>query len=287
MIDEKECEIYNQVLRGELKRDIVVLEDMQIMPCINEDYHSQYFYIGMCRSGRTIGQYDYRDTDFRAGDICWIMPGHVLSHKYISDDYNVLSVFITIPYFQWLKKQGVVGKYKYLSHVSCLSLNKEQFDIMYNGFKLLGMLAESSSAKRDELVASLIGIIASIGDEYVIKHLQNTSTENKLRGELFEYFYDAVIEHYRESREVSFYARLLCLTPKYFATVIKQTTGVAATEWINRYVVIEAKWLLLHERTKSIQQIASYLGFSEQASFSRLFKRYEGVTPTEFREVNN
>jgi AraC-like DNA-binding protein len=74
------------------------------------------------------------------------------------------------------------------------------------------------------------------------------------------------------------------LTPKYFATVIKRTTGIAASEWINRYVLIEAKWLLHHERGQSIQQIAYQLGFTEQASFSRFFKSYEGKTPKEYRE---
>lgn len=103
---------------------------------------------------------------------------------------------------------------------------------------------------------------------------------------MFEHFYTEIVKHYRESREISFYAKILCLTPKYFATIIKKTTGIEAKDWINRYVIIEAKWLLLHERQKSVQQIADYLGFTEQASFSRLFKTYEGITPTDFRNNN-
>ncbi len=101
---------------------------------------------------------------------------------------------------------------------------------------------------------------------------------------MFNKFEEIIIQHHRESREVAFYARQLCLSPKYFASVIKELTGISATEWINRYVIVEAKWLLLHQRNKSIQQIANYLGFTEQSSFSRFFKRYEGVTPNAFRQ---
>ncbi|MCR4582352.1 MAG: helix-turn-helix domain-containing protein [Prevotella sp.] len=83
----------------------------------------------------------------------------------------------------------------------------------------------------------------------------------------------------------AFYARLLSLTPKYFATVIKQTTGLSATQWINNYVIVQAKWMLQHEHHKTVQQIAHQLGFSEQASFSRFFKLHNGVSPTEYREL--
>ena len=97
-------------------------------------------------------------------------------------------------------------------------------------------------------------------------------------------FNDAVIEHYRHSREVSFYARMFHLSPKYFSTLIKQETGISAGEWIDHYVVLQAKALLTRQRDLSIQQVAYQLGFNEQASFSRFFKKNTGLSPTEFRE---
>jgi len=148
---------------------------------------------------------------------------------------------------------------------------------------LLGMLYNTDHPERDSLVASLCQIISSLGDNYIESTTSDTHNSQKIYEDLFERFYNEIIKHHRESREISFYAKLLCRTPKYFASIIKNTTGIEAKEWINRYVIIEAKWLLLHERQKSVQQIADYLGFSEQASFSRLFKHYEGITPTEFR----
>lgn len=74
------------------------------------------------------------------------------------------------------------------------------------------------------------------------------------------------------------------LSPKYFSTLIKQETGISAGEWIDRYVVIQAKTLLEQERDLTIQQVADQMGFSEQASFSRFFKRHTGMTPKEYRE---
>jgi AraC-like DNA-binding protein len=74
------------------------------------------------------------------------------------------------------------------------------------------------------------------------------------------------------------------LSPKYFSTLIKQETGISAGEWIDRYVTLQAKELITRCRNHTIQQIADDLGFCEQASFSRFFKKQTGMTPTEYRE---
>lgn len=81
-----------------------------------------------------------------------------------------------------------------------------------------------------------------------------------------------------------FYADLFCLSPKHFAAVIKQQTGINASDWISNYVMIQAKTLLRHQHQLTVQQIALRLGFPDQATFSRFFKVNEGVSPTEFRE---
>jgi len=286
MTDELRHRIYEQVMKENLDQDIVVVDDVHDVPCLNTEYHSRYFYIGMCRKGYNKGQYDYHDTIFQAEDICWIMPDHVLKHNYVSDDYTILSVFISKPFFLHLKKSGALGKFKYMARLSCISLSPDIFNVLYNAFKLLGSMDVLDNPKREGLMTSLMSIISNVCDHYIQTQYADKLGKQKLHEELYERFCDAIIEHHRESREVSFYARLLCRSPKYFASVIKQTTGVAASEWINHYIVIEAKWMLLHERQKSIQQIAHELGFSELASFSRFFKHIEGITPSEFRAKN-
>jgi len=283
MTDEQKNEIYEQVMTGQLKQDIVVLENVHTVPVMDAEYHSQYFYIGLCKKGYTLGHYDYRDTEFCAGDICWILPDHVLSHNYVSDDYSVLSVFISKPFFTQLKQQGMLGKYQYMMSISCLALTPEAFEIMYTGFQLVGMLAAHQVSGSKEQLGALLHILTTFADDYIKLKVPEALKNYKTHDQLFGQFHDAITEHYRESREVAFYARLFCLSPKYFATVIKETTGIAASEWINRYVIVEAKWQLLHERQKSIQQISQEMGFSEQGSFSRLFKHLEGITPTAYR----
>ena len=285
MHKDKIQELTSLVRTGRLTDRVAVLEGVSLVPFLYQDYHSPYYYIGMCRKGETHGYYNYRPCDLHAGEICWLLPDHVLSHTSISPDYEVLSVFIPKTYMERLQIAGVQGKYQYLIHTPTLKLTPQQFDTMYAGLKFLQHLTDCSHSKADELIASLINIIASLSNEYIRNAYPEISKQTLLHELLFERFYDAVATHYRESREVSFYANLLCLTPKYFATVIKQTTGIAASDWISRHVIIKAKILLSYEQHKSIQQIAHELGFSEQSAFTRYFRTHTGITPKKFRET--
>ena len=158
---------------------------------------------------------------------------------------------------------------------------------MYTGLKFLQQLTDCTDIKNDELVAILIRIIATLGDELIRSHHPDISKRQMLQEQLFERFYEAITTHYHETREVTFYANLFCLTPKYFASVIKQTTGIAASEWISRHVIIKAKYLLSNDTNKSIQQISYELGFSEPTTFSRYFRTHVGITPKKYREQHH
>lgn len=285
MNDDKKQRLIDLVRTGQLSDRIAVLEGVSLVPFLHQDYHSPYYCIGICRKGESHSYYNYKPCDLHAGEICWLLPDHVISHKSISPDYEVLSVFIPKAYLEQLQIAGALGKYHYLLHTPILKLTPQQFDTMYAGLKFLQHLTDCSHPKADELIASLINTIASLSDEYIRTAYPEISSQTLLHDQLFERFHKAVTIHYRESRKVAFYANLLCLTPKYFATVIKQTTGIAASDWISRHVIIKAKILLLYKQDKSIQQIAYELGFSEQSAFTRYFRTHTGITPKKFRET--
>ena len=92
-------------------------------------------------------------------------------------------------------------------------------------------------------------------------------------------------EHFREERSVGFYARQLCITPKYLTTLIKRISGQSVSEWIDNYVILEAKTLLKYS-TMSIQEIAYYLNFPNQSFFGSYFKRNTGMSPSQYKAQN-
>ena len=69
----------------------------------------------------------------------------------------------------------------------------------------------------------------------------------------------------------------------YLSTVIKNVSGKTAAEWIDDYVILEAK-SLLKSTNLTIQQISDGLNFPSQSFFGKYFKRQTGISPKEYKK---
>ena len=95
-------------------------------------------------------------------------------------------------------------------------------------------------------------------------------------------FMREVSANYKIDRSVTFYANKLCLTPKHLSGVVKEVSGKTAGEWIDNFVILEAR-ALLKSSEMSVQEIAEYLHFANQSFFGKYFKHYVGMSPKEYR----
>jgi AraC-like DNA-binding protein len=78
-------------------------------------------------------------------------------------------------------------------------------------------------------------------------------------------------------------AKELFISRPYLSTRFKNDTGITLTDFILKEKTDEAK-RLLHYTDKSIATIGVYLGFSSQSHFFRVFKKYSGISPKEYRK---
>lgn len=102
--------------------------------------------------------------------------------------------------------------------------------------------------------------------------------------QLTKQFLELVKENFRQERQLKFYADELCITPRYLSRVVKECSGSSAADWIERYVVLEAR-ALLKSTNMNIQQISDSLNFPSQTFFGKYFKRRVGMSPKEYRRV--
>ena len=73
------------------------------------------------------------------------------------------------------------------------------------------------------------------------------------------------------------------LSRPYLSSKFRQETGQTLTDFILKEKTEEAKRLLRYSE-KSLSAISAYLGFSSHGHFARVFKKYAGMTPGEYRE---
>lgn len=135
------------------------------------------------------------------------------------------------------------------------------------------------------LIAATIYKVGDIMYHYLAEHPEGQNNSHNRAEEYFKQFAHLLGEHFREERSVGFYARQLCITPKYLTTLIKRISGQSVSEWIDNYVILEAKTLLKYS-TMSIQEIAYYLNFPNQSFFGSYFKRNTGMSPSQYKAQN-
>lgn len=135
------------------------------------------------------------------------------------------------------------------------------------------------------LIAATIYKVGDIMYHYLAEHPERQNNSHNRAEEYFKQFTHLLGEHFREERSVGFYARQLCITPKYLTTLIKRISGQSVSEWIDNYVILEAKTLLKYS-TMSIQEIAYYLNFPNQSFFGSYFKRNTGMSPSQYKAQN-
>ena len=101
---------------------------------------------------------------------------------------------------------------------------------------------------------------------------------------LTKQFLELVKSNFRQERQLKFYSDKMCITSRYLSRVVKECTGSSASDWIERYVVLEAR-ALLKSTNMTIQQVSDELNFPSQTFFGKYFKRRVGMSPKEYRRV--
>lgn len=102
--------------------------------------------------------------------------------------------------------------------------------------------------------------------------------------EIFDNFMKLMKENYTQERKIAWYADKLCVTPRYLSRIIRETSGHFASEYIDIFVISEAKHLL-HSRKYTVLQVSEMLNFSSQSLFGRYFKNLTGYSPSDYQQL--
>jgi two-component system response regulator YesN len=95
---------------------------------------------------------------------------------------------------------------------------------------------------------------------------------------------DYIARHYGEEITLESMASHVRLSSFYFSKTFKQYTGVTFIDYLSLYRVEKAKEILKDPRW-SIKEISVRVGYSDPNYFTRVFRRLEGLTPSEYRSL--
>lgn len=168
----------------------------------------------------------------------------------------------------------------------CITLDRSERRLCREYLDLASVLLTSDIQNKKEAIGALISSIS-----YVLGSIWTgklTAAEHKPHApsakakNVYDQFLRLVTDYHTSERNMKFYADRLCLTPKYLSKLVKTVSGRSAPDWIDAFVILEAKNLLKYSDL-SIKQIVAKLNFPNQSVFYKFFKSHTGKTPSQYR----
>lgn len=93
--------------------------------------------------------------------------------------------------------------------------------------------------------------------------------------------------HYNEKISLDRIAQNMYLSPVYISKIFKEETGESPINYLIKIRLEKAKEMLSATQPESIKKIANDVGYEDAYHFSKLFKKYYGVSPLHFRANNS
>lgn len=155
--------------------------------------------------------------------------------------------------------------------------------------ELTASLAEVEKLYCDSYLSRPFSQVGEIGEGYLevnqARKRQTILEEEQKNNCSIEKIEEKIKENLSDGNlSIASLAELLHITPSYLSRFFKKNTEKGVLEYIHESRIGLAKELMQKDREIKIKEVAETAGFSNLATFIRVFKKIEGITPGQFRE---
>lgn len=232
-------------------------------------------------SGEATMKIGFHDVCIQANECLVVPAGQVFSYDKYEQNQGYIAVFSSDFLIGKIGSKELIDQFEFLTLWGNPIIRPEPSSAPF-----LAMLFQ-----RVQLEYQQYGLGSSLIQPYFIAALceLNTAYQPLAQGKsttslhLTNRFKAFLHQYIRSKHLVSEYAELLHVSPNHLNKIIRDVTNQSPSKWIDETLVLEAKVLLFQSKL-SISEIATELGLLDASYFSRLFKKYVGVSPLEFRK---
>lgn len=154
----------------------------------------------------------------------------------------------------------------------------EKFEILWKMFMIEMKSNDSLQIEMLQMMLKRYLILCA----RIYKYQESFPSEKK-HADIIREFNFLVEQHFKTKHSVKEYAELMFKSPKTLSNVFSKIGFKSPLQYIQNRLLLESK-RLLHYSNLSIKEIAFEIGFEDTQTFSRFFKKKEGISPSEFKQ---
>ena len=214
----------------------------------------------------------------KKGDVIFVTGGCIHSAKPTDCTYNC--VVFDIEYFTRSnnkENKDIFSRFYFTDRVDLLIENDELSGICEMLFKLGSNFDDGDKLQIQGAIYLFFGAIIKNG----LYTSGIMSTGNRRKMKQFRKVVDYIHEHYDEDIDIESLAEHINLNRNYLCRFFKEICRRSPMQYINYYRIERACEKLLTS-DNSVTQVAMDSGFNDMSYFIKVFKKYKGMTPTEF-----
>lgn len=282
--------LFNINTQEKLGFEIVKFEDLFKKHPIGHKHdlpHKLKFYaIFFIAEGKGCHFIDFEEHNYKKGSLIFISKEqiHAFSPKKNYKGYIILFTYdFLIKNLSSSEMMTFNSIYNYQLYQPVIQIKEQDYD---EYLRLINELFLEYRRKNDNLKEDLLRNYLKVfllkSERYKIKseRIINSKYYNE-----FIQFQELLRTNIKKERQVNFYANELLMSTKKLNMITKGILGVSVKKVISETLMLEIKRSLMN-LAKNTKEIAYEFGFDEPTNFIKYFKKYIGLTPSEFRTSN-
>ena len=238
--------------------------------------------------------YGRNSYDFQEGTMVFAAPGQVFTTPK-KEDVKKKEGWTLLVHPDLLLKSELgsnMDDYRFFSYEVTEALHLSEKERVFI-FQLVEQLQVEYSMNQDkhsqELIISNLQLLLNYCLRYYDRQFYTRSNINKDLLSIFEkklkaYFKSDLLLKLG-TPTAAYFGEAMQMSPNYLSDLLKKESGLGVKEHIDAYIIKQAKTILLNSK-KTVGEIAFDLGFEYPQSFTRLFKKKTGQSPSAFRSLS-
>ncbi|MGL4582146.1 MAG: helix-turn-helix domain-containing protein [Flavobacterium sp.] len=256
---------------------------------VDKPYQFTTFGLILVTGGRCEITINLEPTIVKKDDLLVVLPNQFFEIKRLTEDFSVKAVFIDPDLFSEAGFQ--VKSHSLISFLSSeypkvITLTKDVVRVIRNTLKRLTQLSYNNDNiyGKNLIVHHFSILMYELGNFYSKAVLEKNDIKLQRKEELVKKFIYLVSIHFKKERSVQFYADAMFISRKHLTKIVAEVFHKTPKQIISDTIILEAKVLLKNPKS-SITDIVSELNFADLSIFSKFFKTYTGVSPTDYKNT--